>query len=69
MILQLTTAGILLTCVYIIIRHSNGDFIIESSEIIKQGRITDERGRKKCDYYIIKTVYKSGRIKLKEKRF
>lgn len=53
--------------IYLLFRFFIGDFTIESTEVIRSGKVSNTRGQMVGYYYHIKTVYKSGRIKITEK--
>lgn len=52
---------------YLLFRLFTGDFRIESTEVIRSGKVSNTRGQMVGYFYHIKTVYKSGRIKITEK--
>lgn len=55
---------LIITFIYSL-RHLKGNYTIKTSEIINEGKVTSN-GIQIGQYFIIKTIYKNGRIKIKK---
>lgn len=56
---------VILVLIRYTIRYLDGDFTVEKSEIVREGRIINEYKENIGYYYDIKVTYRSGRIKVK----